>query len=101
PTTRWSRARQGGRCAAATGDASSRGDARLRAMRTPRRSILLALVSGLAALLLFQPDADARRRKKRPKPPVAEPDKPVDPPPAPTGDLTAVFQTSMGEITIK
>jgi peptidyl-prolyl cis-trans isomerase A (cyclophilin A) len=70
-------------------------------MRTPRRSILVALIAGLAALFLFHPDADARRKKKKPKPPVAEPTKPDEPEAPPTGDLTAVFQTSVGEITIK
>jgi peptidyl-prolyl cis-trans isomerase A (cyclophilin A) len=70
-------------------------------MRTPRRAFLYVLF-GLLAMVLAQPNAEARRKKKKKeKPAAAEQAKPDEQPPAPTGDLTATFQTSMGDIVIK
>jgi peptidyl-prolyl cis-trans isomerase A (cyclophilin A) len=71
-------------------------------MRNPRRSFVTLLIASLVLGFVALPSAEARRRKKKPpKPAPVEKEKPPEAAPAPTGDLTATFQTSMGDIVIK
>ena len=72
-------------------------------MRT-HRSPLIAVLLALVALGLSADQAEAKRRKKpkpKPKPAAADPAPVTEAAPTPTGDLTATFQTSAGDIVIK